>query len=184
MLNYAPMVFVGVLLLGCGNNPDQQKTTSFMKNAAGLKLYMELPAEPIYLNHPLMIKVTLANEGGQAVIINKRLAPGYEQTLSRELFADMVSDENGEKAAYHEVDINRDFSHPEDYKQLAPGESLTVAFNVFDYYQLTQPGKYRLTLYYQADESLATTPEGIFSGKVSSRPVTLEVLPGMLPGKD
>ncbi len=169
-------VFILFILLHSitGAPHDGQPKSQVMKNDERLALMISVLSEPVYLGHPLMVKAILINNGDNAVLVNSRMALGYENMPSRELYLKIIDEKSGEHAGINEVDINRDFSTPGDFCSLAPGDSVKVTFNLFEFYQLTRPGKYRLTAYYDASEPLAAKPPGSDSGTVESN--SLEVI--------
>lgn len=154
-----------------------QPKSQEMKNDERLALMISVLSEPVYLGHPLMVEAKLINNGDNAVLVNSRMALGYENMPSRELYLKIIDEKSGEHADINEVDINRDFSTPGDFCSLAPGDSLKVTFNLFEFYQLTRPGKYRLTAYYDASEPLAAQPSGSDSGTVESNSLEVNVRP-------
>jgi hypothetical protein len=69
----------------------------------------------------------------------------------------------------------------DDYKLLYPQNSVSTTFDLFDFYRVLDPGKYRLAFYYEAGEPLAKAPDNVYKGRVNSQTVSIEVLPGILP---
>lgn len=141
-----------------------------------LVLQIEPFPEKVPLRKPIEVKVRLVNEGTERVLVNSRMAVGYENSLSRELYLQLERVDRPEDLAYIEYDINREFSPPGDYRWLKPGEAVTASFDLLDYYHITKPGTYRLTLFYQADEELADPPEEIYTATVRSEPVTVHIV--------
>lgn len=132
--------------------------------------------DKIPLIKPLKVEVSLENNGQDSVLVNKRMAVGYENSISRELYLKLVRVDQSEKLDNIEYDINRDFSPPSDYQWLQPGETIITSFDLLDYYHITKPGTHQLTAYYQADEDLADTPEEIYPYTVESKPVIVEIV--------
>lgn len=132
--------------------------------------------DKVPLKKPLKIEVRLENNGEDSVLVNKRMAVGYENSISRELYLELERIDQPEKLVYIEYDINRDFSPPSDYQWLQPEETITTSFDLLDYYHLTKPGMYQLTAFYQANEALADTPEEIYPFTVKSEPVMVEIV--------
>lgn len=141
-----------------------------------LDVEVRLPSEPIYLGRPCLIEVVVVNKGVDPVLVNKRLSIGYKDSLSRELYLAFHDPESGAPAPTMVVDYQRDFSEPSDYGYLTPGDSIARSFDLFEWYQPQEPGVYRLIVYYQADEPLASTPPQILKGVYSSKPADLRVL--------
>jgi hypothetical protein len=119
--------------------------------------------------------VRLRNVGDEAVLVNRRLEPGYRDSLSRELFVDVL-DENGEPAPTAELDYTRPWPSPSDYVELAPGEEIASSLDLFRWYRPQQPGRYRIVVHYQADEPSASSPENVVRGVVSSDELELDVV--------
>jgi hypothetical protein len=176
-MNYV-LIFIIFLSSIFGEIIIGQPKPQLMKNNEKLALNIRVLSDSVYLSHPLLIEAVLINNGDKAVLLNSRMAVGYENMPSRELYVKIVHDESNEVASYREVDINRDFSPPQDFRQLAPADSLKIIFDLFEFYQLTKPGKYRLTVYYQASEPLAHKPDGLYPGTVSGNALELNVLSG------
>ncbi len=65
--------------------------------------------------------------------------------------------------------------HASDYGELAPGESITAQFDLFHYARPQRPGRYTVTIVYQADEPVASPPDGVVAGEHAADPITLEV---------
>jgi len=141
-----------------------------------LVLQIEPLPEEVPLRKPIEVKVSLTNKGEERVLVNRRMAVGYENSLSRELYLQLERVDRPEDLEYIEYDINRDFSPSDDYRWLGPGESVNTTFDLMDFYHLTKPGTYRLTAYYQADEELADTPDEIYPGTVKSDPVIVKIV--------
>jgi hypothetical protein len=133
-----------------------------------------------YLNQPLDLEITLTNIGDSAVIINKRMEIGYKNSISRELYADVEDLDNPQNMAYSPVKINRNDPQANDYDILQRGESLSRTIDFFHYYHPKKPGKYKITMYYQADETLKNRPVNVWKGIVVARPVTIEILQGKI----
>lgn len=147
-----------------------------MKPQSDLEIKVKLPAGPIYLCKPCPVEVRVINRGGP-VLINRRLAIGYAETLAREVYVDLLDLESLSSIAVMEVDYKRDFSLPTDYVHLDPGEHVSGSFDLFELYAPLEPGTYRFVVHYQADEPLASPPKGVVRGVYSSDPLDLEILP-------
>ena len=68
---------------------------------------------------PAPVAVTITNTSADPLLVNRRLAPGYRDAISRELWAD-IRDADGAPAAVATIDYERDLPGPEDYAELAP----------------------------------------------------------------
>ncbi|MFC4873938.1 hypothetical protein [Negadavirga shengliensis] len=177
-LLYIVLVYYGTM---ADITVSQENDALFMEKDNGLQLKIEVLTDTIHLNQPLPIKAVLTNCGNEPVMINKRLAVGYENSLSREIYVTITKEGDQTAAAYHPVDINRDFSPIGDYKLLYPQNSVSTTFDLFDFYRVLAPGRYRLAFYYEAGEPLAKAPDNVYKGRVNSQVVSIEVLPGILP---
>ena len=123
---------------------------------------------------PAPVAVMITNTAPDALLVNRRLAPGYRDAASRELWAD-VRDADGAPAAVATIDYERDLPGPEDYVELAPGASLKTVFDVFHYARPQRPGRYTVTIVYQADEPLARPPAGVLAGEHAADPIAVDV---------
>ncbi|MEP0825169.1 MAG: hypothetical protein HRF40_06765 [Nitrososphaera sp.] len=109
-------------------------------------------------------------------MVNKRLAIGYRDNISREIFADLINLDTGEPARIDAVDYNRNFSPASDYVYLQPGETISTLFDLFEWYPPVYDGTYRLVVYYQADEPMATAaPPDVVSGVIESNQIVLTI---------
>jgi hypothetical protein len=129
---------------------------------------------PAPRSSPAPVTVTVTNVSDSPVLLNRRLAPGYRDSTSRELWAE-VHDETGAPAAVATIDYERDLPAPDDYTELAPGEAVAGRFDLFHYARPQRPGRYEVTIVYQADEPVARPPEGIVAGEHAADPVVLDV---------
>ena len=112
------------------------------------------------------VEVTVANDTPQPVTVNARLAPGYRDSSSREVFVEVFDGER--QVAAPAMDYERHPPQRDDYVELAPNQSLTSDFDLPYWYRLPGPGEYELVVHYQADEPLALDVPGLVSGTHSS----------------
>jgi hypothetical protein len=147
-----------------------------MKAQQALQLAVEILQDPVHLDRRCPVRVTLSNAGSDPVLVNGRLAVGYRGNLARELYAELIDLATGGPALIYEVDYDRSFSPLSDYIWLNPGESISTGFDLWEWYAPIGAGRYRLVMYYQADERLADAPEEIVHGVCAAAPVELEVL--------
>ena len=129
---------------------------------------------PVARSGPAPVAVRVTNAGEEPALVNRRLAPGYRDSTSRELWAD-IRDETGAPAAVATIDYERDLPGPGDYGDLAPGESIATEFDLFHYARPRLPGRYIVTVVYQADEAAADPPAGIVAGEHAAEPIGLDV---------
>jgi hypothetical protein len=131
-------------------------------------------AGPVARSGPAPVTVTVTNVSDAPVLVNRRLAPGYRDSTSRELWAD-VRDESGAPAPVATIDYERDLPAPEDYAELAPQESMSGEFDLFHYARPQRPGRYEVTVVYQADEAVARPPDGVLAGEHAADPIAVDV---------
>jgi hypothetical protein len=120
------------------------------------------------------VTVTVTNVSGTPLLVNRRLAPGYRDSTSRELWAD-VRDESGAPAPVATIDYERELPAPDDYAELAPQESMNGEFDLFHYARPQRPGRYEVTVVYQADEAVARPPDGVLAGEHAADPIAVDV---------
>ena len=139
-----------------------------MKPGPDLHLDLELPAGPLRRSEGAAVTVRLTNVGSRSVLVNRRMSPGYLDSVSREVYFELDAD-------YGRRKYDRDLPGPADYALLEPGETISVAIDVLAWYRNIEPGRYRLRCHYQADEPAADPPDGVAPGVVSSGPVDVTV---------
>ena len=140
-----------------------------------LEIDARLPLEPIYPGEPCRIHITIVNQTVEPVMVNRRFAIGYSDSLARELYITLRDPKTGSPAPVSEVDYKRDFSPRSDYGYLPPGGNISVSFDLFEWYEPVIPQTYLLVVHYQADESLADPPPEILRGVYSSKPIILNI---------
>ena len=145
-----------------------------MPDASGLRLAASLARTQTDRSEPLPVEVRLRNISDEPLVVNRRLEPGYRDSLSRELYFDLLG-ENGEPAPVSELDYTRQWPVPEDYVELAPGEDISASFDLFHWYRPQRPGRYRLVVHYEAAEPGASPPHDVARGVVSSDELELDV---------
>ena len=69
-----------------------------MQEPMQLSLEVEHMDEHCRRGQPCMLNVRLINHSEKRVIVNKRMALGYRESLSRELFADLLEAESSRPA--------------------------------------------------------------------------------------
>jgi hypothetical protein len=146
-----------------------------------LELTANFQSVPAYLNQPFWVEITLKNMGESPVLINTRFAMGYKISISRELYAELVYETAPQNAVYSPVKINRDDPGVTDYSLLQSGKSITKKIDLFHYYHPRKPGRYSITIFYQADEALKNKPEAVCKGTISTNPINIEILEGKFP---
>ena len=102
------------------------------------------------------VRVTLTNEGAEPIVVNARFAPGYGESLSREVYAELTTPD-GAPAAHNTVRYDRDWPTKEDFAELAPGESVSGEFDLFEWYRPLEPGAYRVVIFYEDEHHSART---------------------------
>jgi hypothetical protein len=134
-----------------------------------LRLDLDVPPGPLRRSAGATVTARLTNVGSQPVLVNRRMSPGYTDSISRELYFDLDTD-------YGRRKYDRDLPDPSDYGLLEPGETISASIDVLAWYRNIEPGTYRLTCHYQADEPAADPPEGIVRGVASSGTTEVTVL--------
>lgn len=146
-----------------------------------LEITANFKSDPVYLNQPFWVEITLKNAGESPLLINSRFAMGYKISISRELYANMVDETAPQTAVYSPVKINRDDPGATDYSLLQSGKSFTKKIDLFHYYHPRNPGRYSITIFYQADEARNNKPPEVYKGTISTNPISIEILEGKLP---
>ena len=168
-----------LIVFCCNERPNSKKKKMEMKKESPVLFSAKLLTSEIRVGSPILVEVTLKNNSDTSVLVNKRMSVGYKKSLSRELYADLRYNSDDQNVPYYESDINRDFSLKSDYVDIQPGENLSETIDLMQFYTPNGPGKYLLTLYYQADEELASIPENLLRNVYSSNTISFEVLSNM-----
>ena len=92
-----------------------------------LDVQVRILTQPVRLSQPCKVEVRLTNQGPDAVLINRRLAVGYRDSVARELFVDVYKPQSGEVVSQKALLYQRNFSSPEDYVWLAAGQSIATS---------------------------------------------------------
>jgi len=137
--------------------------------APDLRLALHVPIHPLRRADPAPVTVVLANAGSSSVPVNRRMAPGYLDSISREVYFDV----DGE---YGRRKYERNSPDPTDFGPLAPGELISAEIDLLGWYRLRAAGTYRVRAHYRCDEELAEPPAGTFAGVVDSPTVTVVVI--------
>ena len=85
-----------------------------------LRVEAALVDPPTQRRDPSRVRVTLVNDGPDGVVVNRRLAPGYAGTLSREVYAELTT-ATGAPAAHADKDYERPWPTEQDFVELGPG---------------------------------------------------------------
>ena len=142
-----------------------------------LDLKVHILTQPVRLSGPCRVEVRLTNQSLDAVLINRRLAVGYRDSIARELFIEVYKRGSDEVVSRKALLYQRDFSSPADYVGLAPGQSIAKSFDLFEWYSLPSAGEFELIVCYQADEPLAPKPAGLLLGTYCSERLAFSVTP-------
>jgi hypothetical protein len=141
---------------------------------ADLELTLHLPEGPLARSMPAPVRLVLRNLGTSRVVVNRRLAPGYRDSISREVFFDMTS-VDGTPEPIGAIKYDREFATPAAYVTLNPGEQVEADVDLLRWCRPRGPGHYSVVARYQADEPLASPPPGIARGTISSPRYSLVV---------
>lgn len=140
-----------------------------------LKVKAVLAEASVASGAPCVMTVQVSNDASETVLVNSRMAVGYADSLSRELFVEMIDVATGVPPKMVEIDYERPFSPTVDFVPLLPGETVSARFDLFDWYAPLSKGRFRIVVHYQADEPLAKAPDGVAKGVYSSDPLELIV---------
>jgi hypothetical protein len=133
-----------------------------------LRLELRVPADPLRRSDPAPVTVVLINAGSAPVVVNRRMAPGYVDSVSREVYFDVDGD-------YGLCKYERDLPGPTDFVPLAAGAQIGAEIDLLGWYRLTTAGTYHVRAHYECDEELADPPAGAFAGVLDSAAVTIVV---------
>jgi hypothetical protein len=158
------------------SNPLPSKPKDNESVMAILDVKARILTQSVRLSQPCNVEVRLTNQSRDALLINRRLAVGYRHSHARELFVEVFEPESGEIVSQPALLYHRDFSPPDDYVRLAPGQSIATSFDLFEWYTLPSAGNFELVVYYQADEPLAARPAELVVGTYASERVALRVI--------
>ena len=143
-------------------------------NDASLMVIVNMP-DQILQGQACEIKVDIRNVSTSAVIVNKRLSVGYQNSLSRELYLTIFKKGTSVKVGQQKVLYERNFSPESDFVWLLPQQQTSTHFNLFNWYEMLPEGIYSIRVCYQADEELAYQPDGLCKGVHCSEEKTLTV---------
>jgi hypothetical protein len=140
-----------------------------------LDVQVRILTQSVRLSHPCKVEVGLTNRSPDAVLINRRLAVGYRDSVARELFVEVYKRGSDEVISQKALLYQRNFSSPEEYVWLAPRQSIATSFDLFEWYSLPSAGEFELVVCYQADEPLAPKPDGLLPGTYCSERIAFNV---------
>lgn len=158
-------------LVGCAGEQNDA-----VSSPSALILKAELRTPPVRTAQPCIIDVSLHNVGTGKYLVNKRMAPGYAHSQSRELFVAIYNKGENVDIARPTRLYSRDFAAVDDYVWLEPGEWIEGRFDMFEWYEVA-PGEYEFQVFYQADEVWAPVKKGLIQGVHASPRISLTVLP-------
>ncbi|HEY5880770.1 MAG TPA: hypothetical protein VIU11_17800 [Nakamurella sp.] len=150
-----------------------------------LRLDLRVPADPLRRADPVPVVVVLTNAGSSPVLVNRRMAPGYVDSISREVYFDMDMDTAGDGGdgdggygggGYGQRKYERELPAAADFGPLGAGEQIRAEIDLLGWYRLRAPGTYRVRAHYRCDEELAEPPAGTFAGVVDSPVMTVVVI--------
>jgi hypothetical protein len=133
-----------------------------------LRLELRVPSDPLRRADPAPVTLVLINAGPAPLVVNRRMAPGYVDSVSREVYFDV----DGE---YGKRKYERELPAPSDFVLLEAGAQLVAEIDLLGWYRLRAAGSYRVRAHYQCSEELVEPPPGAFVGVVDSAPVTIVV---------
>jgi hypothetical protein len=127
-----------------------------------LQVDLQLPSGALRRSEPAEVTVSVTNRGPEAVLINRRMSPGYEESFPREIYFEL-------DAEYGRLKYDRDISDDSDYAPLDPDATVSTTIDLLHWYRITEPGSYRIVGCYQCDEPGARPPAGVLRGVARSR---------------
>lgn len=135
-----------------------------------LKLALTLDEERIPLGQPIHGKLSLQNAGDDTKLINSRLTinKSFAPAPFREVYFSL-NDPSGKPVDFM-LKINIGEPRPDDFRELAAGESAEKEFDLDMYYMLEQPGPYSLQAIYENHAEPGDGRES-WAGKVKSNSV-------------
>ena len=139
-------------------------------------LTLQLQKNAIQAGEPLLSTLLLRNADGQPVKVNARLAINSPSAPAefREV-ALTVSDVFGRQLDF-QPKVNIGFTGDANFQVLAPGEAADVRYNLALYYDLSQPGQYKVYATYQAQLAPEVpSAAGMWTGTVKSPVVQFTV---------
>ena len=146
---------------------DVQQVVQLSKTAPKSKVLdvtVSLEVQPVSMSGRCPVNVRITNLTPDAVLINRRMSIGYEDSDARELYVAVYMKDGNDNIARRTQLYQRDIASADDYIWLAPKESRTTHFDLFEWYKLPEPGEYELQVFYQADEPIAPKFDGILQG--------------------
>lgn len=141
-----------------------------------LDVTVSLEVQPVSMSAKCPVNVRITNLTPDAVLINQRMSIGYQDSDARELFVAVYIRDGDDNIARRTQLYQRDIASADDYIWLAPKESRTTHFDLFEWYELSEPGEYELQVFYQADEPIAPKFDGLLQGIHASGRVGLTVV--------
>jgi|LGVF01.1.fsa_nt_gb hypothetical protein len=150
---------------------------NIMKNP--LQISAKIVKDNIYRGElPCIVKVTITNASKKPLLLNNRLAIGYRNSDSRELFGEVFKKGMDEIVSVEVEDYNRDSATAQNYSQLESGEEMTTSFDFCEWYELplTLKGDFEMVIYYQADESDYEQPAGVLKGVFASERIPFKII--------
>ncbi len=141
-----------------------------------LRVEARIQTHPVHFSMPCRVEVSLTNQSAQPVLINRRMAVGYRDSLDREVFAEVFRRGENEVVSQTALLYQRDPSEASDYVGLAPGQMVSNSFDLFEWYRLPAPGEYEAVFSYRADDSPDGQPQGLLGGIHSSARVPLTII--------
>lgn len=132
------------------------------------------PTKPTYdSNEPVRLTVALSNDTAQPVTVNKRLALNspFAPAKFREIKLSL-QDSTGSEQVFG-AKINIGFPLEKDFAVLEPQGKVERQFDLRQYFELNQPGRYELKATYQNQSD----PDGseAWKGVVESESVSIEI---------
>lgn len=176
-------LFITSCILENGDKKSEDKGSKKIKEMSDqtsvLKIEAKLERENLYRGErPCMALVIVSNIGKEPLLINKRLAVGYRNSDSRELFVEVHRKGTEEIVSIENQDYNRSPASSQDYHVLQAGEFITSSFDFCEWYNipLDVNGELEMVVFYQADETNHEKPEAVLKGIFASEPIPFMII--------
>ena len=143
----------------------------------GLRLVVKPSVADYGVDTEMPVRVLLVNDGDHPVSVNDRFAvssPGGPGELSFSII-----DPSGERLPFG-ARINLGRAGPDDVATVAPGGFVATTVDLFDYFDMSEPGMYRISAAYtsvrpEEDADDYSPLSGVWTGTVESDEMSIEL---------
>ena len=124
--------------------------------------------DTIRVGDSLPVSVSIINKGTRPLLVNGRLAVGYEDNITREIFVSLYDSTGAKIDIVSKIDYNREYAAISDYVILSPEQSIETQFDLMQWYPIDKLGNYSFFIHYQADELSPNRPNDVVKGVYTS----------------